>query len=221
MKSAAEMRALFAELPEACDSTLAIAERADVNDRVRQRRAARLPAAHRVHHRRRVPPPPHVRGREGPLRRADPHRGWRTARERVGPHQRNGFRALLPCGVGPHSPRSRTRDQGGPGSRLVGRQLCRLLLAYRRPRSVAIRLDLRALLEPGAQVDARHRHGLRRAPPRRAHSVRGRALRVGPRRAGGHLLHDQGAGRSAGRGARTWATRTKSAIASPRRCHPW
>ena len=37
LKSPAEMRALFAELPEACDNTLAIAERCDVSLHRRQR----------------------------------------------------------------------------------------------------------------------------------------------------------------------------------------
>ena len=41
LKPAHEMRYLFDEIPEACDNTLWIAERADVDDRVRQAAAAR------------------------------------------------------------------------------------------------------------------------------------------------------------------------------------
>ena len=52
LKTADEMRYLFRDYPEACDNTLWIAERAERRDRVRQGRAARLPAA------RRASPPP-------------------------------------------------------------------------------------------------------------------------------------------------------------------
>ena len=45
LKSAAEMRHLFREVPEACDNTLLIAERADVADRARQAEPARVPGA--------------------------------------------------------------------------------------------------------------------------------------------------------------------------------
>ena len=69
LKTAAEMRYLFRELPEACDNTLWIAERADVDDRVRQAAAAELPDARGLHRRRRVPRPPHVGGGEEALGR--------------------------------------------------------------------------------------------------------------------------------------------------------
>ena len=62
LKTAAEMRYLFRELPQACDNTLWIAERADVDDRVRQAAAAQLPAAGGLRRRRRLPPPPDLRG---------------------------------------------------------------------------------------------------------------------------------------------------------------
>ena len=45
LKSSREMRHLFAELPEACDNTLLIAERADVADRAGQAQPARVPGA--------------------------------------------------------------------------------------------------------------------------------------------------------------------------------
>ena len=41
LKTADEMRYLFRDVPEACDNTLWIAERADVDDRVRRRRSCR------------------------------------------------------------------------------------------------------------------------------------------------------------------------------------
>ena len=66
-------------------------------------------------------------------------------------------------------------------------------------------------LNPGRMSDARHRHGLRRAPPRRDDPLRHGALRRGPRRADRDLLHDQGQGGGEGRGARPRATPTRSA----------
>ena len=45
IKSAAEMRDMFRELPDACDNTLLIAERADVDDRVRPDDPAVVPRA--------------------------------------------------------------------------------------------------------------------------------------------------------------------------------
>ena len=57
LKTADEMRYLFRELPEACDNTLWIAERADVDDRVRGAAAAELPAARGVHRRHRSTSP--------------------------------------------------------------------------------------------------------------------------------------------------------------------
>ena len=69
LKTADEMRLLFRDLPEACDNTLWVAERADRRHRVRRAAAARLPAARRVHRRRRVPRPPDVGGRPRALGR--------------------------------------------------------------------------------------------------------------------------------------------------------
>ena len=60
----------------------------------------------------------------------------------------------------------------GPGPRLGGRQLRRLLPADHRRRPDRVRPALRALPQPRARVAARHRHRLLRAPPRRGHRVR-------------------------------------------------
>ena len=62
------------------------------------------------------------------------------------------------------------KEQGiavGPGPRLGGRVAGRLLPRHHRPRSAALRAHLRAIPEPGAASDARHRHRLRRRPARR------------------------------------------------------
>ena len=61
-----------------------------------------------------------------------------------------------------------------------------------RPRPAAVWPDLRAVPEPRAPFDARHRHGLRRASARRGDPLRDRAVRLGPRRADHHVPDDQG-----------------------------
>ena len=88
------------------------------------------------------------------------------------------------------------REKGipvGPGPRIGGRQLRRLLPADHRRRSDRVRPDLRALPESRARVAARHRHRLLRAAPRRGHRVRHREVRPRERRADHHLRHDEGA----------------------------
>ena len=98
----------------------------------------------------------------------------RAHRRRADRHRDHGVRRLLPHRLGPDPVRPRARHPGGPGAGL-GRRLGGLVLpADHRPRPAAVRADLRALPEPRAQADARHRHGLRRARPGPGHPVRGR-----------------------------------------------
>ena len=52
LKSAAEMRSLFAELPTACDSTLDIAERCNIEIDFGGHQAAAVPRARRLRRRR-------------------------------------------------------------------------------------------------------------------------------------------------------------------------
>ena len=59
---------------------------------------------------------------------------------------------------------------------------------------IRVRPAVRALPQPVAGVDARHRHGLRLPIPRRHDPLRGRALRPRPRRPDRHVQHDQGRG---------------------------
>ncbi len=174
-------------------------------DRLRQAEPAPVPGARRVHRRhlrgpgRRLPPPPQHRGGEGALWDAHPGRGDGTARLRARGHRQHGLLGLLPRGVGPDPLRPLPAHPGGPGPRLGRRMLRRLLPPDRRPRPDPLRPALRALPQSRAHPDARHRHGLRRALPRRHDQVRGRALRVGPRGPDRHLLHHQGPGRRARR----------------------
>ncbi len=119
LKTAAEMRHLFAELPEACDNTLWIAERADVEIEFGKPKlpgsgprasAARLRASGR-----RLPAPPDHRGGRAALRRPAARRGDRAASSTSSGSSRNGVLRLLPRGVGPDPPRPGQRDPGRPG----------------------------------------------------------------------------------------------------------
>ncbi len=196
LKTAAEMRALFADYEEACDNTLLDRRARRRRDRVRQRGAAVVPHAARPR-RRLVPARAVHRGGEGALRRVARSRGARAHRVRARRHQDDGLLGLLPHRVGPRALRALARHPGRSGAGERGGVVRRLLPAHRRHRPDQVRPAVRAVPQPGPQADARHRHGLRLALPRRDDQVRGRALRVGPRRADRHLLHHQGAGRGA------------------------
>ncbi len=165
-------------------------------DRVRQRGAPVVP--HSARSRRRLVPARAVhRGGQGALRDLARARGARAHRVRARRHQDDGVLGVLPHRVGPRALRALAGHprRSGPGER--GGFVRRLLPAHRRHRPDQVRPAVRAVPQPGPQADARHRHGLRLSLPRRDDQVRGRALRVGPRRADRHLLHHQGAGRGA------------------------
>ena len=73
------------------------------------------------------------------------------------------------------------REQGipvGPGPRIGGRQLRRLLPAHHRRRSDRVRPDLRALPESRARVAAGHRHRLLRTAARRSDRLRHAEVRA-------------------------------------------
>ena len=135
LKTADEMRYLFRDVPEACDNTLWIAERADVDDRLRRRPAAELPAARRLH-RRQPATSPTSRGR------APASAGATTSRRRRGHRIQyeldtivdDGVQLLLPHRVGPHPPRPRRRHPRRSRPRL-GRRVCRRLRPARSPTS--------------------------------------------------------------------------------------
>ena len=127
-------------------------------------------------------------------------RGRGAPRLRARRHLRHGLLGLLPRRVGPDPPRPGAGHPGRARAGQRGRLLRGLLPAHRRPRPDPLRPALRAVPQPGPQADARHRHGLRRALPRRDDPLRGRALRLGPRGPDRHLLDDQGPGRGPRRG---------------------
>ena len=115
---------------------------------------------------------------------------------------RDGLRRLLPDRLGLHRLRQAERHQRRPGPRLGGRLARRLLPRDHRHRPDPLRPALRALPQPGPQVDARHGHRLRRRRPRARHQLRGREVRPRPRRADHHLLDDGRARRRPRRRAR-------------------
>ena len=88
----------------------------------------------------------------------------------------------------------------GPGSRLGGRLDRRLRAQHHRPRPARQRPALRALPEPGAQVDAGHRHRLLRSRPRAGDPLRPGEVRPRVGRPDHHLRQDGAAGRDPRRG---------------------
>ena len=164
LKTPQEMRAAFPdeEWQSGCDSTLLIAERADVAFETREPDAAvRRP---RGGDRGELAAPGSL-ARHGPpvprrLRRAPPPAG----RVRDGHHHPDGLLLVLPGRRGLHHVGQAERDLGRPGPRL-GRGLPgRLRPGHHRPGPAGARADLRAVPEPRTRVHARHRHRLRRTP---------------------------------------------------------
>ena len=199
LKTAAEMRGLFADHPEACDNTLWVAERADVNIELGKSKLPAFPLPEGFNGLGRVPAPPDLQGSGGTLRGARPGQRGREARLRARCRGVDGLFGLFPGVLGPHPLRPPAKNTGGAGPGQRRRLLRRLLLAHSRPRPDPLRPSVREVLEPRAQADARHRHGLRRALPGRDDPLRVGALGLGPCRPDRHFLDHQGASGGAGR----------------------
>ena len=122
-----------------------------------------------------------------------------AAQVRAEDDPRDGLRGLLPDRLGLHPLREDERDRRRAGPRLGGRLARRLLPRDHRHRPDPVRPPLRALPEPGAQVDAGHRHRLLGARARPGHQLRVREVRARPRRPDHHLRDDDGARRRARR----------------------
>ena len=158
--------------------------------------AARVPDPERPR-RVRVPRRALRAGARAPLREGHA-RAARAAPVRAEDDQGDGLRRLLPDRLGLHPLREGERDRRRPRPRL-GRRLARRLRARdHRHRPDPVRPPLRALPQPGPQVDARHRHRLRRRGPRARDQLRRREVRARPRRPDHHLL-DHGRPRGAAR----------------------
>ena len=157
-------------------------------DRARQHPAAEVPDAERPR-RVRVPRRALRAGPRAPLRQGDAGAA-RTAPVRAEDDPRDGLRRLLPDRLGLHPLREGERDRRRPGPRL-GRRLARRLRARdHRHRPDQVRPALRAVPQPGPQVDAGHRHRLRRRRPRAGDQLRLREVRPRPGRPDHHLRDD-------------------------------
>jgi DNA polymerase-3 subunit alpha len=158
LKTAAEMRYLFRDVPEACDNTLWIAERADVDIEFGKPQLPDFPIP-RASPTTPLPRPPHVGG----CRSA----GATTCRrvvERLAYElqviKNMGFASyfLIVWDLIKHA-----RDAGSASARAAARRPVRRRLrpAHHRPRPDPLRPAVRALPQPEPHLDARHRHGLR------------------------------------------------------------
>ncbi len=203
LKSAREMRHLFSEVPEACDNTLLIAERADVQIELGKPSLPEFPVpAQFVGEAYEDRALAYLRDltMEGARQRygsAVPANVVERLDYELGVIGNMGFAAyfLVVWDLIKFARDSGIRVGPGPG---FGRRLLRgVLPAHRGPRPHPLRPALRALPQPGPQADARHRHGLRRALPQRRHALRRREVRQRPGGAGGDVLDHQGAGRRA------------------------
>ena len=193
---------LFRELPDACDNTLLIAERADVEIEFGQAVLPVVPGA-RGPRRELVPPRAHDAGRDGALRRRRPRR---TCIERIEYEldviKSMGFSAyfLVVWDLVRYAKSRGIRVGPGRGSAAGSCVAYCLRIVDIDP----IKYDLlfERFLNPGRKqmpdidmdFDSRYRGEM----------IRYAAQKYGarPRRAGHHVLDDQGAGRGARRGAR-------------------
>ena len=150
LKTADEMRRLFGEVPEACDNTLWIAERANVEIEFGKPQLPDFPLpegfaddADYLEH----------LTFEGARERWGDHaarRGRRAPRLRARGHRRHGVLVVLPHRLGPHQARPRHRHPGRSRPWERGRLRGGLLPAHHRPRPDQVRPAVRALPQPVA-----------------------------------------------------------------------
>ena len=198
-KSAAEMRQVFADLPEACDNTLVDRPALRLHAGAAQADPAALHQARR----------PHRGGgaaRDGrdaastalqASGRLAADIEFKTYEERLDLRARHdredGLLRLLPDRRRLHPVGQGPRHPGRAGPRL-GRGLAgRLVAQDHRPRSAALGPAVRALPQSRARVDAGLRHRLLPGQARRGDPLRARRVRPRPRRRHHHLRQAAGA----------------------------
>ena len=175
LKSAAEMREIWRELPEACDNTLLIAERCDVE--FTEGNGTYMP---------RFPcPEGHteetwlIEEVERGLARRYPDGVTAEVRDRasfeIGVILKMGFPGYFLVVADFINWAKQQGIRVGPGPRLRCRLDGRLRAAHHRPRPDPARPAVRAVPQPRAHLDARLRHRLRRASARRGDPLRHRA----------------------------------------------
>src|ERR671915_445591 len=150
----------------------------------------------------RLPAPPGPRGPPRPLRRPAPCGGGRAARDGARRDREDGLLVLLPDRLGLRQVRKGQRDRGRAGARL-GRRIARVVLPrHHGGRPARLRTAVRALPEPGARLDAGHRHRLLGEGPGTGDALRRGQVRQGVRGADHHVRQNAAAERHARRGAR-------------------
>ena len=191
LKSPAEMREVWRDFPEACDNTLLIAERCEVEFAEGRNLMPRFPVpegeTEETWFVKEV-----ERGLRAPLPGRHHGRGPRPRRPRDRVHPADGLPGLLPRDRRLHQLGQGARHPGRPGPWLGDRRDRRVRHGHHRARPAGARPAVRAVPQPRARLDARHRHRLRRAPPRRGDPLRHRQVRRRPGRPDRHLRHHQG-----------------------------
>ena len=173
LKTPAQMRHIFRDNPEACDNTLAIAERADVHFDTSANYMPRYP----------VPA-------------GETEQSWFVKEVERGLHER--YPAGIPAEVRAQADFETgvivqmgfpgyflvvadfinwAKENGirvGPGRGSGAGSMAAYAMRHHRPRSAPARAAVRAVPQPRPRLDARLRHRLRRPAPRRGHPVRHR-----------------------------------------------
>ena len=218
LKSPAEMRQVWRELPEACDNTLLIAERCEVSFAEGEGRY--MP---------RFPVPDGESEQSWFVKEVEPgllrrYPGGVSAEVR----SRAEYETEVICSKGYAGYFlvvadfiNWAKDNGirvGPGRGSGAGAMTAYAMGITDLDPLAARADLRAVPQPRADVDARLRRRLRRAPPRRGDPLRHREVRRRPGRADRHLRHHQGQAGDQGLRPGCSATRSRWATRSPRRC---
>ncbi len=130
-------------------------------------------------------------GRAGPaLRRSGAGRGAGTSRVRARCDRADGVQRLFPDRLGLRQARQGPGHRRGPGARLGGRVDRRLRAGHHRRRPAPLRPAVRAVPQPGAGVDAGHRHRLLGAGPGASDPLRHREVRQGVGGADRHVRQD-------------------------------
>ena len=205
LKSAAEMRHLWRELPEACDNTLLIAERCEVSFEEGEGRY--MP---------RFPCPPgedetswFIKEVETGLQRRFPEGVPDYARKQAAFEEdvivSKGYPGYFLVVADFINWAKRNGIRVGPGRGSGAGSMCAYAMGITDLDPVPHGLIFERFLNPERPVAARLRRRLRRAPARRGHPLRHREVRRGAGRPDRHLRHDQGQAGRQGREPRARA----------------
>ena len=164
LKSPEEMATAFARWPGACETTLEVADRCNVEISMGNLLLPRyeVPQGHTLETYLRELVLEGVGRRYGEVSRGP----GRTGRVRAQGHRGHGLRRVLPRGPGLRQLGEEPGDPGWPGAGERGRVHRLLRVGYHRAGSTRVRPDVRAIPQSRAHRHAGHRHRLRRAQTR-------------------------------------------------------